>query len=910
MASIATSIEIYDKATQPLMMVVNALHATVNAMSAVNTAMGSGMDTSSIERATQEIENAVNEVNNLQSAIQNVNSETLSPTVLQNEPTSIPNEPIKVPVEPEVPEPLIPKPEPVEIPISWQSDNMEVFTNTGVDRFEQEIQSANNIVNQLVQNQQRISQTASGIDILPDDASAEINAMTQRISNLQQKLQQLESTPVSLRTDAVNNKIEQLRSNLSQAVESQNELNSALERMDVEAANASYLQLSRTVSNTERLIRDNTNEQGHFNQEIQQGVQQSNELMKTIKNIIVAYMSIQTVKKAMDLSDELTQTTARLGMMNDAFNKVNGTAMQTNDLVQMVYQSAQNVRGEFSAMAAVVAKFGNNARDAFSSQREVIDFANLIQKQMTIAGASGAEASNAMLQLSQALGSGALRGDELNSIFEQAPNLIQSIADYLDVPIGQIRKMAQEGQLSADIVKQAIFASADNINAQFEKMPMTWNQVWTTMQNTAIMQLQPVLDKINELANNEQFQAMLIGLMDGFASIVMILLTIMEVAATVAQFFTDNWSIISPIIYGIVTALGLYLAVLAIVNTVNLISAGIAAVKAAADMMQAGATFAATVAQHGLNAALLACPLTWIIALIILLIVIIFMVANAIAKMTGVANTGFGVITGGINVVIAFFKNLGLTVANIALGIGAAIGAVASNMMTAFNNAISNIQSWFYNLLSTACSVIAGIAEALNKLPFVEFDYSGIVNAADDYAAKSAAAAGNVKEYTSIADAFKSGSSTFDAFQSGWTSNAFKSGASWGDGVMGKLSNMLNFDSKIPKIDTGSMFNGGYTPSDYSSGGYDGSNVPKNIADTAGNTARAADSLQITDENLKYLRDIAERDVINRFTTAEITVEMNNTNNINNDMDLDGVIDYLATGVQDAMEKAAEGVHD
>lgn len=754
MASIATSIEVYDRATQPLTAVVNALHATVGAMSAVNTAMGSGMNTSSIERATQEIENAVNEVNNLQSAIHEANASQISPT-------------------------------------------------------------------------------------------------------------------------------------------STNQINNALEQ-------------------TEQQIINNTHQQDNFNQEMQQGVNHSNELMRTIKNIVVAYMSIQTVKKAMDLSDELTQTTARLGMMNDAFNKVNGTAMQTNDLVQMVYQSAQNARGSFSDMAAVVAKFGNNARDAFSSQREVVDFANLIQKQMTIAGASSAEASNAMLQLSQALGSGVLRGDELNSIFEQAPNLIQSIADYLDVPIGQIRAMAQEGQLSADVVKQAIFASADSINAQFEKMPMTWNQVWTTMQNTAIMQLQPVLDKINELANNEQFQAMLIGLMDGFTSIVMILLTIMEVAGTVAQFFSDNWSIISPIIYGIITALGLYLAVLAIVNTINMISAGIAAVKAAADMMQAGATFAATVAQYGLNAALLACPLTWIIALIILLIVIIFMVANAIAKMTGVANTGFGVITGGINVVIAFFKNLGLTVANIALGIGNAIAALASNMMTAFNNAICSIKSWFYSLLSTAISVVEGICAALNKLPFVKFDYSGISAKANEYAAKAAQAAGAKQEYKSISAEFSKGFKTFDTFQSGWASNAFKSGASWGDGVMGKLSNMLNFDGKIPKVDTGSMFNGaGYTPGDYSGGGgYDGSNVPKNIADTAGNTARAADTLQITDENLKYLRDIAERDVINRFTTAEITVEMNNTNNINSDMDLDGVVDYLANGVQEAMEQAAEGVHD
>lgn len=150
----------------------------------------------------------------------------------------------------------------------------------------------------------------------------------------------------------------------------------------------------------------------------------------------------------------------------------------------------------------------------------------------------------------------------------------------------------------------------------------------------------------------------------------------------------------------------------------------------------------------------MACPLTWIIMLILALIVVIFAVCNAIAKMTGIANSGFGVITGGVNVVIQFFKNLGLTVANIALGIGNAIAALASNMMTAFHNAICSVQSWFYNLLSTALSVIEGICSALNKLPFVEFDYSGISSAADDYAAKASEAAGNKEDYQSISDQY------------------------------------------------------------------------------------------------------------------------------------------------------------
>jgi len=346
--------------------------------------------------------------------------------------------------------------------------------------------------------------------------------------------------------------------------------------------------------------------------------------------------------------------------------------------------------------------------------------------------------------------------------------------------------------------------------------------------------------------------------------------------------------------------MGLYTAAMLINNTVQVVSAMIAGVKAAADMMQAGATFTATAAQHGLNAALMACPLTWIILLIIAVIAIIYAVCAAIAKLTGVANSGFGVITGGINVVIQFFKNLGLMVANIALGIGNAIAALGSNMMTAFNNAICSIQSWFYGLLSTALTVVEGICAALNKLPFVEFDYSGISAKADEYAAKSAEAAGNKEDYKSIGDAFNEGFSTFDTFQDGWAGDAFDAGAAWGDGVADGVSGAVD-----------GLFGGGTdVTADMFGGSYDASQIPTNIADTAGSTGSMADSMEITSEDLKYLRDIAETEVVNRFTTAEIKVEMTNNNNVSSDMDLDGMVDYLANGVNEAMEKAAEGVHD
>lgn len=910
MSSIQTGIELNDQFSGVLNNIISSVNLAVSAMYDMQQSMNADIDTSSIEGARDEINQATAAIEAMNQAASRQTAPDIAPPVVDGGN----QEPIPVPVDPVLPDPLVenpepirpeiqpnapPDPEPVEIPVTWNTDGMDVFTGTGVERFQQEVQSANDMLNTLNTTQARISQTAQGMDILPDAAVQDMNTMQQRLSAIQQRIQQIENNPVNVGADNANAELEQLRMQLNQAIQEQNSLNQAMQNMDVSAANDAYLRLSQTVGNTERYIRDNVDEQGRFNQEISAGTQQANELTNTIKRAVAAYISIQSVGKALNISDELVQTTSRLNMMNDG-------VQTTAELVNMVYAAAQDARGSFGQMADVVARFGNNAKDAFSSSEEVVAFADLIQKQMTIAGASTQEAANAELQLSQALGSGVLRGDELNSIFEQAPNLIQNIADYLDVPIGKIREMAADGELSADVVKAAIFSAADDINSKFNEMPMTWGQIWQSMQNTALIAFQPVLQRLNDLANSEAFQTFIQGAIEAMATLANILLNVFEVAASVGVFIGDNWSIIAPIIYGVIAALGAYLAIMGIVNAITAISAAIDATKAAADALAAGQTFLWTVQQYGLNAALAACPITWIIVLIIALIAIIFAVCNAIAKMTGIANSGFGVITGGVNVVIQFFKNLGLTVANIALGIGNAIAALASNMMTAFHNAICSVQSWFYNLLSTALSVIEGICSALNKLPFVEFDYSGISSAADDYAAKASEAAGNKEDYQSISDAFNEGFTTFDAFQDGWASDAFNAGAAWGDGIADKVSNFSLSDvfgqTDIPNV------------GDYTSGFNDAianSGVGDSIGNIDDNTGKIKDSLDVTEEDLKYLRDIAEQEAINRFTTAEINVDMSGMQNtVNSGDDIDGFMTKLTDSVNEAVDNMTEGVHE
>lgn len=571
-------------------------------------------------------------------------------------------------------------------------------------------------------------------------------------------------------------------------------------RNEIAQATVAAEEFNQTMQQASSPINDNIRRQEQFNQSLQNGASESSNLVSAIKRMAGAYLSIQTAGKILEMSDEITQTTSRLNMMNDGLQS-------TADLYNMVYVAANDVRGSLGDMASVVARFGNNAKDAFSSSAEVVQFANLVQKQMTIAGASTQEAANAELQLSQALGSGVLRGDELNSIFEQAPNLIQNIADYLNVPIGKIRSMAQDGELSADVVKQAVFAATDEINANFESMPMTWGQMWTVFQNNATMAFQPVLQRLNDLANTDGFQTFTTNAINDLAVVAGVVLDIFEGIGSVGTFVSDNWQIIGPIVEGVAAALTVYYGW---------------------QLLSTSATKAAAAAQWIYNAAMNANPAAIVAISIGALIVLIGILANKFTGTGHIAQSVFGMITGGINVVIQYFKNWGLTVADIFIGIWNAGGACATNVEIAFHNAISHVQALWYNMLSTALTVVSGICSALNKLPFVDFDYSGITGAADNYASKAAAAAGNTKDYASVPAAFSKGVKTYDTYQKGWVNDAYTAGAAWGDGVTSKIKNTLS--SKATNIPNANNYPNALASSNAA--------TAANTADTAKNTAK------------------------------------------------------------------------
>jgi tape measure domain-containing protein len=917
MASIRTAIELNDAISAPLLHITNALNMTISAFESMQNTANNAFDPSTFNGARENINQATIAVNQLNDAL----SQVVTPDVDIQTNTLPPQNPVNVPTN------NAPSQEPVNVPVQWQSDNVPVFTNTGIERFQQEVQSTNNMLNNLNNTQEQIAQQAANTDIFPDNMTSDLTAMTGRIQNIRTAIERIESNPLNMGTDIANSELEQLRRSLGQAEQQQNDLNQAVQRMDVDEANQAYLRLSQTIGGAERQIRDNVNEQGQFNNAIRDGTSAASNLHNKLIGIAATYLSFQAVGNVLNISDQLTQTTARLDLMNDGLQT-------TKDLQNMIFLSAQRSRASFADTATIVAKLGMNAKDAFSSNKETIAFAENLNKLFNIAGASQEEMASASLQLTQALGSGVLRGEELNAVFEAAPNVIQTIADYLDVPIGQIRKMAEDGQLSANIVKNAMLSATDEINKQFESMPMTFSQIWTSISNNALMAFQPVLARLNEIANSDRFNTMVAGVTSSLVFLSGVVVEIFNMIAGIGAFIVNNWSIIEPIILGLATALGIYTGALIVYNTVQGISnviSGIAAfrstVQAAALMMQTGATFAATAAQHGLNAALLASPITWIIIGIIALITVFYLAISAVNKFAGTSISATGIVAGvfaalGAYIfnIIAYLWNLFASIAEFFVNVWTNpvysvkklfanlttnVLDMAISMSSGFDSVATNIANAFVSGANMAIGAINWIIDALNNIPGVDIGKMGSMK--------------GTSSITGTLNNIKSGINNWlgDEPANYWTapkmemkqiSTAWDAGYSWGQGVEDKISNFNIgdlFNSNIPN--PSDYANSGINPGDYTSGA---GSVPSDIADTAKNTGAMKDSIDISSEDLKYLRDLAEAEVVNRFTTAEIKVEMTNHNNINNEMDLDGVVDYLGEGVNEAMEKAAEGVHD
>mgnify|MGYP000291006576 FL=1 len=905
MATIRTAIELQDNFTSVLYQVINSVNLGLSAMEDLHQTMNSPVDTASIEAARDSINQATIAVQQLDAAMQGIETpETQTPTAPQS------SAPVVLPVQPDVPDPLVEQPppvdvpiepeqpEPVEVPVHWQSDGLEVFTNSGMERFEQEVQSANNMLNTLNQTQERIVQTAADMDFLPPGGFTDLSNMQSRLQAIQQRIQTIESNPLNMGTDTANAELEQLRGQLDQAVQEQQNLNRAVDNMDVQAANEAYLRLSQTIGNTERYIRDNVDEQGRFNREIEEGTNEANELMQTIKGAVAAYATIQTLSAALNLSDQLTSTTARLNLMNDGLQT-------TQDLQNMIYLSAERARGSYQATADAVSKLGLMAGDAFSSSEEIIAFMEQVNKQFTIAGTEAAGIDAAMLQLTQAMGSGVLRGEEYNSILEQAPNIIQAIADYMEVPKGQLKDMAAEGLITADIVKAAMFAAADDTNAKFEQMPKTFSQIWTSFQNTALMAFQPVLQRMNEIANSEAFQGFVNNAIEALSMVAGIALEIFDLLVGVAETVGENWSWLSPIIYGVAGALAVYYGWLLLIKGAEMAMAavhGIVAVAkgimAAATMLVTGATWAETTAQYGLNAAMYACPIVWIIILIIALIALFYAAVAAVNKFAGTSVSATGIICGAFMVALAFIGNIFVALWNLVVDVFVLIynlvATVANFIGNVFTDPIGAVCRLFFDLADTVLGILQALASAIDAI--FGSNLAGSVQGWRDSLGgwvDETFGKGDEVMAKMNADDMKLGRFEYGA--------AWDAGYSFGEGI----------DESIANFDPSSLFDTNVPGAgDYADLSNYGAGLAGDVGDIAGNTGAIKDSMDITEEDLKYLRDIAEQEAINRFTTAEITIEQTNHNTVSGKMDLDGIVSGLTDAAREAADIMAEGVHE
>lgn len=647
-------------------------------------------------------------------------------------------------------------------------------------------------------------------------------------------------------------------------------------------------------------------QQQRLNDSIDKGTASAGGLLKKIAGIAGAYMSLNAVKGL--VTDSMGLADTQIGVQTQL--KTVTRNMGTGDYYDQILQKASDIQGRgMYGDEAMIAGAGELAT-YFTDGDAILSMMDTLTNYA--AGMSGGGEVDSKAMTDYATGLGKIMVGSFDAMAQKG-------FEFTDVQKKIIEGTATEKQVAEELGDEYVNLSNDMQAAAVigSVIDEGWSGLYDAMSQTPegqIIQFKNTLGDLKETIgaglypavlnfmslfqeNLPQIQEFADLFVQGIGRIINFLTQAANKALEFASTVQDNWSIIEPIVLGIVAALTAYAIISGIVAAVNGAHALSEGVKAAAQMMATGATLAETAAQHGLNAALLACPITWIVVGVIALVAAIAAVCSWIAKTTGIAATGFGVITGGINVAIQAVWNAMLVVANVAIGIWNALSACCSNIGTAFHNVIANVQGWFYGLLSTVLTVVSGICAALNKLPFVSFDYSGITAAAEEYAGKSAEAYGSVEEYTNVGDAFKSGMGTFDTFKDGWASDAFAAGSAWGDGVADKVSGLFDYEAGTIDdfvTDTGYAMDG----------------IGSDTADIADSTGGMEKSLDVSNEQLQYLRDIAERDAINRFTTAEVKIDMTGMNNrIEGSADLDGVISQLTDGFAEALVTAAEGVH-
>lgn len=903
MATIQTGIELNDQFTGVLYGIINSVNLAVYSMQEMQSTMNTPVNSAMLDGAIEQINQATMLANDYQDTLDGI-QEGASKVI--SIPTSAP------PIQ-----------EPVEIPVMWNTDGLDVFTGTGIERFQQEVQSTNNMLNTLNATQVQISQTASSIDILPDAAIQDITGMGQRLQVIHDRIQQIESNPINMGTDTANTELEQLRSQLNQAIHAQNDLNTAMDNMDVSGANDAYMRLSRTVSGTERYIRDNTDEQGRFNQSVSECQAQAARVSYGFagwqKAIIVANQAMGLIKSTLSSVGLMDMSGAfnRLDTMN-RFEKTITTMTGDADLANAALSQLRNITLDTAYGLDVAAK----STQGFMTRGMSLGAATNQVRVWADAVSFYGEGTNVQLEsvvdaIGKMYSKGKVEADQLDRLFDAGIGAAEIYANAVGESVSSVKEDLSAGTISAsqfiDVVSHAMDSGISAGAAKdagstwattFANMHAAITRGWTniiTDLDSALashglpssMQMVATFGKnmentLNHIGNSMDF-------------VVSATMQVYDVMSTVGSFIADNWSIISPIIYGVIAALATYAIYLGIVKGIELAAAAAKGALALAQFIHVtalsastGATIKAIAAQMGLNSAMYACPIVWIVILIIGLIAIIMALCNWIAKMTGITQSGFGIICGVVNVGVAFIRNLVIGLINMLISQIINFYNMTANFAAAFgilfNDPVAAIKAVMLSLFNFIVGVVGKAAALLdavfgsNLADTVSQFQAKIqteINATIENAGGTAAQTLNPADYM------------LDRVDYG---DAFDSGAAWGDDIADKVSNFSLSDLfGSTNISSGE---------DYSS---QFAGMSDSLDSISGDTSGISDAMDITKEEMKYLRDIAEQESVNRFTTAEIKIEQTNHNNVSSDVDLDGFINGLNDAMGEAIDTVTEG---
>lgn len=575
-----------------------------------------------------------------------------------------------------------------------------------------------------------------------------------------------------------------------------------------------------------------------LNNELQATGASANTASSGIGKIVGVAALLAATVKGMNIVDEFTNTSARLGLITDSLEEQ--LALQ-----DQIFDAANRSKGSYTSMAGAISKMGITASEAFGSNDELVAFTELIQKGFKVGGASETEQSSAMLQLTQAMGAGKLQGDEFRSIMENAPMIADAIAKYTGKSKGELKELSSDGLISSDIIKNAMFMASDDINEKFATLPYTFADTWNRLKNGALEAFQPIMEATNDLVNSTGFIAIVNGLIIGFDLLA-------KAASWMIDTIVNGWDTIGPIL-GIIGGVVL----IAIITSL-----------------------------WGMVTAILAQGAAWMVAYwpLLLVIGVIAIVISAARQLGASWEQIFGFIGGVIGIFATFFYNRFVYIWNM-------VAAFINFIGNVFNNPVASIQALFYDLAANVIGYITTMAKAIedviNKIPGVEVNISGGL---EKFKGKLEAASANIKSEAGLVEYVKS--KDYMDYSDGYTK-----GSNMGKNVQGNLSESID---KLTKSMTDKDKDKGYDQSQFGTSGN-----PLTVKGTGTNDSVNVD---MSDEDLSYLRDLAERDYINKFNTATLAPNIQVTfGDVHEEADVEKVEKRIKKILQEEIALAAEG---